>query len=359
MAIIALPPSVRIRHIEWSLDRPAQINRSPYSGARKVVANPWHGRWTARVELAPIIGEANVRAWRGFLASLKGQINTFLVPAIEGPQHALGTVFPAISNVSGTTVTAIGGSLYTIEKTGGVTATYDAAAVSASGFSGNFSLQMRQTVGNSGPFIGVSANPTAANGAIIDRSWQLFSTGTLWRMFESGTLQGGSLAASAYAFIWRTGSTVGYGRGATLAAAQAAPDRTVTDTSSLFLDCSLPNTSDKIEVLFSGTQNLPTASAGAAQGATSIALSGAPAMTQGMLATVSLPSGNKQLVMLTADLAGSTITFEPPLREAISTGAQVDTMSPGAQVALADSAFSWSVDQGQLYGISFGVEEAF
>lgn len=195
MTIIAMPASARIRQVRWSLDRPAQVNRSAYSGARRVVANPWHGKWTAQVELAPIVGEANVRAWRSFLASLKGQINTFKLPATEGPQY---------------------------------------------------------------------------------------------------------LGSDA------------------------------------------------------------TASAGAAQGATSITLSGVRPLPAGMMVTVSLPSGNKQLVVLTADIStAGVITFEPPLREAISIGAVIEAVKPYAHVALADSAFEWSVDPGTQYGIGFNVEEAF
>jgi hypothetical protein len=74
---IAFPAGAKIRRVSWSLDRPAQVNRSAYTGARRVVANPWHGKWSARVELSTIVGEGNVRPWRAFLAKLKGQINTF------------------------------------------------------------------------------------------------------------------------------------------------------------------------------------------------------------------------------------------------------------------------------------------
>jgi hypothetical protein len=88
MATIALPASVKIRSISWTLDRPAQVNRSAYTGVRRVVANPWHGIWKAQVQLAPILGESNVLAWRAFLASLKGQINNFHLPATEGPQNS-------------------------------------------------------------------------------------------------------------------------------------------------------------------------------------------------------------------------------------------------------------------------------
>jgi len=87
MAVITWPSSARIANITWSLDRPAQINRSRWSGEDQVIANPWYGRWRAEVELAPIVGEANVRAWRAFLALLKGSVNTFRLPAVEQAQY--------------------------------------------------------------------------------------------------------------------------------------------------------------------------------------------------------------------------------------------------------------------------------
>lgn len=194
MANLTLPAGAKIRRIQWTLDRPAQVNRSAYTGARRVVANPWHGKWSARVELSTIVGEANVRPWRAFLAKLKGQINTFSLPATEAPQHA-------------------------------------------------------------------AANPTLASAA--------------------------------------------------------------------------------------------------AQGATSVTLASSPPLTAGMFATFVYPSGNHQLVQLTADIAAGVISFEPPLREAYSAGWAIGTQVPWAMVALADSVVGWSVDAGQQYGISFDVEEAF
>lgn len=112
MAVIPLPKTIRFASsIAWQLDRPAQINVSGYTGRRQVVANPWHGKWRAKVELAPIVGENNVLAWRAFLAALRGQINTFRLPMAEGPQnnnsgvtvesgHAAGTNTIILANLS-------------------------------------------------------------------------------------------------------------------------------------------------------------------------------------------------------------------------------------------------------------------
>ena len=194
MSIIALPSALRLRHFELELDRPAQANVSAYTGARKVVANPWHGKWRAKVDFAFIQGEASFRPWRAFFALLKGQVNTFQLLTTEGAQH--------------------GGS-----------------------------------------------NPTLTSNA--------------------------------------------------------------------------------------------------AQGATTAVLTGAAALTAGMYATFPLPSGNKQMVMLTLDISGSTITFEPPLREAVASSTTIETMNPYVLVALADSRVRYTLDPARLYNVSLDLEEAF
>lgn len=188
MAFITAPV-LPIRSIQWSLERPAQINVSAWTGKRTVVANPWYSKWRARVELAPIVGEANVRAIRSFLARCRGSINTFRLYATEGDQNA-----------------------------------NDAVTVSAT----------------------------------------------------------------------------------------------------------------------------------AAAGATSMAITGAEtALLDGQLVTV-----NGQLLQLTADQSGSTISFEPPLRAQAAAGTAVVTGRPYALVHMAAAQAGWGVDPGQVYGIAFDVEEA-
>jgi len=96
-----------------------------------------------------------------------------------------------------------------------------------------------------------------------------------------------------------------------------------------------------------------------AQGATTMTLATAGhGLTLGMLMSVPLPSGSKQLAIVTG-IASAVINFEPPLRETVAGGVTVETTSPYALVSLTDSAFNWSVEPGQFYNFSFSVEEAF
>jgi hypothetical protein len=363
---IALPtaPARPFRHIEWEPDAPAQINRSGYTGKRSAVTNPWHVIRRGRAQLVPIIGEANVRPWRAFFAALKGQTVCFMLPATEGPQYSLGLLHATVVNHVNMTVASLGGSVYRATKSGGVSGTFDADVVSSESFSGDAWVRVQPKQAPSRFLIGFNADPlTDSNYLGIDRALFFHADGTVY-FFESSVQVAhfGAYNTSDFWFVRRASSgVVTVWNGASTDIGSATLVYTATSLSgSVFLDSSFANASDQADIYVEYTTALPTAASGAAQGATSITLSGAPTtLTAGMMATVSLPSGNKQLVILTADIASNVITFEPPLREAISTGAQVDVANPACQVAMASSAFGWSVDPGQQYGIEFDFEEVF
>jgi len=97
-----------------------------------------------------------------------------------------------------------------------------------------------------------------------------------------------------------------------------------------------------------------TVSATAAQGATSMTITGAAtALKDGQFVTV-----NAQLLCLTADQSGSTINFRPPLRQSASAGTVVVTSRPYAFVYMAASRIGYSTSPGRLFNVSFAVEEA-
>lgn len=102
-------PALPIASISWMLDRPSQANVSPWDGTRRLMAEPWHGKWSASVELAPIVGEKNVRALRSFLARCLGSINTFRLYATEGPQNANSGVTAAAAAAQGAKTITLAG----------------------------------------------------------------------------------------------------------------------------------------------------------------------------------------------------------------------------------------------------------
>jgi hypothetical protein len=81
-------PGFGVKSVSWSFDQPAQVNSSEWSGTRTVVSNPWHGKWSAKVELSTQQGDGAFRAARAFFTQLKGQVNTFHLPAVEAPQNS-------------------------------------------------------------------------------------------------------------------------------------------------------------------------------------------------------------------------------------------------------------------------------
>ena len=111
----------------------------------------------------------------------------------------------------------------------------------------------------------------------------------------------------------------------------------------------------------------PTASAAAA-GATSLTLNGLPIssteLEEGDSLTVRLAAGGEQLVTLSADLVtnGSGVgvaSFQPLLRDAVTAGAEIETVRPWCLMALDDAASGWSVGTGQIYAIQITAAEAY
>jgi hypothetical protein len=98
-----------------------------------------------------------------------------------------------------------------------------------------------------------------------------------------------------------------------------------------------------------------TVSGTPAAGATTMNIAGAAtALLAGQFVTL-----NGQLLQLTADQSGSTLTFEPPLRAGATNGTAVETSQPYATVRMSNSQLGWSVDAGQVYNVKFSAEEAF
>ncbi|WP_129586363.1 hypothetical protein [Sphingomonas montana] len=86
MTVIAMPASPVPRTVAWNLRQPTQVNRSEFTGRRKVTILGTAPRWTAKVTLPPIIGEPKIHAWRAFAVDCNGQANSFRVIACERDQ---------------------------------------------------------------------------------------------------------------------------------------------------------------------------------------------------------------------------------------------------------------------------------
>lgn len=96
MAIIALPPAVAIRRVDWTFDRPAQVNRSQWTKRRQVVTQPGPALWSATAEMAVRVGTDDWLEAEAFLIDLEGQINSFRLEAAAAAQ-APATLMPVVN----------------------------------------------------------------------------------------------------------------------------------------------------------------------------------------------------------------------------------------------------------------------
>jgi hypothetical protein len=220
----------------------------------------------------------------------------------------------ALSNHANTLVTHKGGSVYEIVKVSGAASAFDADAVSSSGQTGDFVLRLRQLrLIGSGIIAGVNADPTTDSTYTgIDRAWDYFGS---WQIIENATFFGSALADATYSWIWRTSGTIGYGRGSTLATAQASPDRTVADSNTLFFDSSLNSVGDRFEALF----YVPVASTTYNDSLTESVTAGSS-----VAQSITFPLALSESVTSGASLS-SVATFASPLSESATMGASLAT----------------------------------
>ncbi len=84
--LIQMPASPVAANIEWDIDQPGQANRGEFTGKRRVTLLTRAPRWSAKVTLPPILGEARAMPWRAFAVDCDGVANSFRVIACEGDQ---------------------------------------------------------------------------------------------------------------------------------------------------------------------------------------------------------------------------------------------------------------------------------
>lgn len=121
MAIIQPPSPLPLRHLRLDLRRPAQANRSGWTGRRQVVLLPGASRWSAKGEFAPRVGDANARLWRSFFVKLDGIANSFPLRVVEKQQTTAAnpTISGAGQTGSSVALTGLTGSVGAVFLTEG------------------------------------------------------------------------------------------------------------------------------------------------------------------------------------------------------------------------------------------------
>lgn len=77
MAEITVPDVDGLILDELTLTSPSQLNRSGWTGKRKVVGLPGIELWRGKATIDILETEENERAWRAFLFALRGPVNYF------------------------------------------------------------------------------------------------------------------------------------------------------------------------------------------------------------------------------------------------------------------------------------------
>lgn len=80
MARVQMPPDPVFTRRAWITPAQNQVNRSGWTGGRKVSRLPGAGIWRVSATLKSMSREAETWPWKAFFAALEGEANTFLMP---------------------------------------------------------------------------------------------------------------------------------------------------------------------------------------------------------------------------------------------------------------------------------------
>jgi len=89
MAIKMPPAPLPLRNVKWRCPFPAQVNRSGWTGTRKVVGQPGAAIWTASGQFVTIMRATNANQWKGWFMSLQGSVHSFPLIAVEARQTSV------------------------------------------------------------------------------------------------------------------------------------------------------------------------------------------------------------------------------------------------------------------------------
>ena len=108
MATVNPPSPLDLRNAKWRLVEAFQVNRSGWTGAAKVVGLAGAAYWTVAGDLVVLMGEAAVKAWRAWVVSLRGPVNSFPVRATENQQTTATNPTVAGGGTAGATLPLTG-----------------------------------------------------------------------------------------------------------------------------------------------------------------------------------------------------------------------------------------------------------
>jgi hypothetical protein len=289
---------------------------------------------------------------------LRGQANTFQLPANEAAQHVgakptiKGTGLLVLQARTGSSVGAD-----TITKTSG--SSWAAAGHSSSFLAGGAGITFKATQTNRDIMVGLSQTiPGSGTYTHINAAIWCNSSGAL-QVSESG-----SLSASIAPYTTSDELSIVYDEANSCIrylqnGVELYRPLTVAQGLSFYLDSAILQSGGAAKDIRFGQ----TATGVRQQDVTGLAVSSV-IVAAGQYLTIPLASGSGQLVMLTQNLTSdgsgnATAYFEPMLRGVPVAGATVESIAPWCLMAMDTPELGYSVDPGALYGFSFSATEAF
>lgn len=103
MAVVQMPANAVFTKRAWTPPSQNQVNRSGWTGARKVLRLPGAGVWKVTAAIKPISREVDSWPWKAFLTVLEGEANTFLMPFACQPRPAGALISALNGGVQGAT----------------------------------------------------------------------------------------------------------------------------------------------------------------------------------------------------------------------------------------------------------------
>ena len=100
MTTITYPSTPRPQSMSWRLVMPSQTNVSDWTGRRQTMSSG-RGWWESQITFPPIVGAANINAWRSFIAKSRGKANDFQVK-IDPTAQSSATATPLVNGASQT-----------------------------------------------------------------------------------------------------------------------------------------------------------------------------------------------------------------------------------------------------------------
>jgi hypothetical protein len=150
-------------------------------------------------------------------------------------------------------VNHVGSGVYTISANAGG---FASSAISSLGIAGDFVLRIKALGFAAAAMVGMNSDPlTSTYFDTIDFAWEP-TFGQIYENSAAAVASPGTTAA--YYWIWRIGTNLYYGRGATQIEAAVTPDRTVGGVSgTLYFDSTLGTVGDSVEVVLADLVDAP------------------------------------------------------------------------------------------------------